>query len=566
MLSTFNWIVFFLISFTHSINIRSNLPCNNSPDCQTIQTISSPTTLTSSSAKPIAIQPFPTSIPNEVSAQSVIQNIREELHKRHKRKEHHLKLKIKLQPVPKPLPKPPSPSIVVRPKRIIQPKLIHPKLNVSLDDFLHPVPKPMPLPRKIPPFTTINITQPPACPVIEPWSPTDPNHPIVPDLRVPGTLAFTQDSPFVHTSCDLRKIVGPFSNFPRITIQGKQFDVLESPKDARTITLGDTYCGNTITEENVRRIPIGKDIDHTQDWVEVESCRVQVTNGQKEAYTDCDISTNYLVDGGVDNGECVRIDCNQYTLIEGGGTYNSMDSIEFYEEKRTCNTAFGKWKGNIKQKQTTKGGDDVEDADAMPQHRLVVEVAGAKDVTSAKKKMKNKNKNKNMNMNENDLVGDITNNIEEEIMKSVEESNRRRTATDMLFMLEESHRSSLATLQKHQHNLQHLQQHTISSPKEFHGNDQISMNDLRNAARSLRNHYLDIATSKQQATTASLTPIYQGLQQVRTTTQMLALLQSVIAGLSPNAVFRAVTAAKYLDVNIGKYSKRRCEQCSCKYR
>ena len=73
---------------------------------------------------------------------------------------------------------------------------------------------------------------------------------------VPGTLALTQGSPLVHTSCDLRKIVGPSSGFPRILLQGRQFDVRGDLMDARTITLGDVYCGPSKTPHtnSVRRL------------------------------------------------------------------------------------------------------------------------------------------------------------------------------------------------------------------------------------------------------------------------------------------------------------------------
>ena len=125
---------------------------------------------------------------------------------------------------------------------------------------------------------------------------------------IPGTLAMTQDSPFVHTSCDLRDLVGPNTNFPRISIAGRQYDVVP-PADARTITLGDTYCGSDYVYEGVERIFVIKkkidssssssskrrskkkvEMDYRQDWIRLEGCMVRVAHGSDVAWTNCDLS------------------------------------------------------------------------------------------------------------------------------------------------------------------------------------------------------------------------------------------------------------------------------------
>jgi hypothetical protein len=527
-------LLFLLPTLTDTADVRttatSSSPCDHFDltDCLQEQ---QPTTFSSSDAHPIESIPSfasPTRLTRLESANTVIQRVREELHKKRKRTEHRLKLHLQLPKAPSPKPsQSPLPPPIPTKHRLRKKSSPPPPINISLDAFLHPLHKLPPRPRKPPPPTVVNITHKPACPHVEPWSPTDPNASIVPDLRVPGTLALTQDSPFVHTSCDLRNIVGPLTHFPRIIIQGKQFDVLESPKDARTITLGDTYCGSSKEAENVQRLPINGGIDRTQDWVEVEECRVQVTNGEVEAWTDCDISTQHKTDGGVDNGECVRIDCNQYTLVEGGGTFNVADASIKYEEKRTCSTAFGTWSGNLKKQ---KGSVNEE----LPQHTLTVEVAGA--TKPDKYKITGSHENA-LDSADADPVGGIINNIEEEMMKSVEESNRLATSSSLALMLEVW--SSSASTRKAM---------VFNNPfRGFHGNDQISMDDLKDTASSIKVHYTNVPLMDDSQL---LEPIHLGLSQVRTTTQLLALLQSIVAGLSPVAIHRAVTASAYLDLGV----------------
>ena len=112
----------------------------------------------------------------------------------------------------------------------------------------------------------------------------------------------TQDSPFVHTSCDLRQIVGPNTDFPRISIAGRQYEIV-APSDARTITLGDTYCGSTKVYTDVQRIEGTKKknaIDYSQDWIRLEKCMVRVSHGSDVAWADCDLSAkDSTIDGAL---------------------------------------------------------------------------------------------------------------------------------------------------------------------------------------------------------------------------------------------------------------------------
>ena len=70
--------------------------------------------------------------------------------------------------------------------------------------------------------------------------------------------------------------------------------------------------------------------------------------------------------------ECVRIECNQFTVVEGGSL--EWREEDLYERTRPCTSSMGFWTGNVKTpKKGDKGGKGGE---VLPQHTLTVEVAG----------------------------------------------------------------------------------------------------------------------------------------------------------------------------------------------
>lgn len=398
----------------------------------------------------------------------------------------------------------------------------------------------------------------------------------------------TQDSPFAHTSCDLRQIVGPNTDFPRISIAGRQYEVV-APSDARTVTLGDTYCGSTKVYKGVERIEGTKKknaIDYSQDWIRLEKCMVRVLHGSDVAWADCDLSAKdstidgalldffcylhvlsdltfpcsfslffyvssffILFSGGADNGECVRIDCNQYTLIDGGGEYNEGTKYQ-YEEKRTCKTTFERWKGNMA---TSEGKEMEEEEMVLPQHTVVVETATAgKEVEKATKRIKkNREISKdNNNKKEESEVDNIESTIEEELVKSVEEF----TLLEIYGRggIGQSSRNSVRAAAAAATSQLELRSTLDSNFPKFRGNDQISLENLKDAAVAMRAFYQRRPTrrsTKRRSSRQMEDLAYLALTRVRTRTQLLAALQSVVVGLSPRAILRSVDASANIDVS-----------------
>lgn len=204
----------------------------------------------------------------------------------------------------------------------------------------------------------------------------------------------------------------------------------------------------------------------------------------------------------------------------------------------------------------TSEGKEMEEEMVLPQHTVVVETATAgKEVEKATKRIKKNSEisHDNNNKKEESEVDNIESTIEEELVKSVEEF----TLLEIYGRggIGQSSRKSVraaapaATTTTSQLELRS----TLDSnfPK-FRGNDQISLENLKDAAVAMRAFYQRRPTrrsAKRKNSRQTEDLAYLALTRVRTRTQLLAALQSVVMGLSPRAILRSVDASANIDVS-----------------
>ncbi len=457
-------------------------------------------------------------------ADRVIARVREELHKRRRRRVGVPLPRIvapTAPPTPSPSPAPkPQPPPPPRPRKPPPPPApspaTHPTLDAVIDELAAP-PKPTPPPtphHDSPRQTWVDGGAAHACVnpnMVNVSTATGGNattnisatvEVVAASRLVPGTLALTQGSPIVHTSCDLREIVGTRAGYPRVLIEGRQFGVLDEFMDPRTITLDDTFCGASQTPKAsaVKRLTAAE-TDTSQDWLPVPGCHLCVTKGSADAFADCD----YLAEA-VNNEECIRLDCNQYSLLAGGGTPGE------YLQERTCATSPGNWVSNV------------EREEILPEHPRTISVAES-----------------------------VAEEVEDAIMSSVRYASSQGSSVQSFLQVA---RARMAQYASHRRRARGVRATAAASrpasppppAAPFFGNDVISVSDISVARDAIRTHFeLHPPSTGASALQADLERIMTSVDYVRSVTQLLTLLQSVVAGLNPSAIATAVATAANID-------------------
>ena len=152
------------------------------------------------------------------------------------------------------------------------------------------------------------------------------------DKSLPGSFSLLFGSRVVHSSCDVRKILGANKMYERIQLNGAQYSVLEEPRDNHTFVLGDDYCGpDAIVSTEASGLP-KEEVDVYKDWMFVPG-KFKVVRGSDIVCAEKDPKPFF------DNGECIRLKCNQFTILTGGGKGASAGS----KIPRTCSTSQGNW-------------------------------------------------------------------------------------------------------------------------------------------------------------------------------------------------------------------------------
>ena len=169
-------------------------------------------------------------------------------------------------------------------------------------------------------FATLNKTKARA-PTNCTLSKTDPR-------RLPGMFSLLTGSNIVHTSCDITKLVGENKRFERIEFDGQEYELTEF-SDNRTIVLKDMFCGSGSDYKAAYGVNIN-DLDESKDWIALDG-EFKLIRGSDIVFSKIDQKP------AIDDGECIRFSCDQFTILSGTGDGKTGRSTI----SRTCATAGG---------------------------------------------------------------------------------------------------------------------------------------------------------------------------------------------------------------------------------